>query len=260
MIYELRTYTLIPGKQPQYLTLNSEVGRKVRGDKYGKFEGGWTTEFGTINQYVHLWGYADLEERNRLRAELARNDEWTKGYIPQIRPLLLAQETKILSAALPLQPPKDTGNIYELRWYRTQVGRAGEWLDLFKAVMPTREKYMRRVGLWRSQRAHDLAGQARPGSGVAEVHRRQRATPRAHAGHRPRANTGVTDGLSRHGCRGAEDRRDRLRGQRAPRDEHGAAAPVRSRRLPRPPRPRGRNRRRRGRRHRLSPPLPREAR
>ena len=79
MIYELRTYTLFPGKQPQYLKLNSEVGRKVRGDKYGKFEGGWTTEFGTINQYVHLWGYADLEERNRLRAELAKNDEWTKG-------------------------------------------------------------------------------------------------------------------------------------------------------------------------------------
>src|SRR5256886_12948337 len=151
MIYELRTYTLIPGKQPQYLKLNGEVGRKVRGDKYGKFEGGWTTEFGTINQYVHLWGYADLEERNRLRAELAKNDEWTKGYIPQIRPLLLAQETKILSAALPLQPPKDTGNIYELRWYRTQVGRAGEWLDLFKAVMPTREKYIRRGGLWRSE-------------------------------------------------------------------------------------------------------------
>ena len=138
MIYELRTYTFIPGKQAQYLKLNAEVGRKVRGDKYGKFEGGWTTEFGTINQYVHLW-------------ELAKNDEWTKGYIPQIRPLLLAQETKILSAVLPLQPPKDTGNIYELRWYRTQVGRAGEWLELFKAVMPTREKYMRRVGLWQTE-------------------------------------------------------------------------------------------------------------
>ena len=66
MIYELRTYTLIPGKQPQYLKLNGEVGRKVRGDKYGKFEGGWTTEFGTINQYVHLWGYADLDDLPRL--------------------------------------------------------------------------------------------------------------------------------------------------------------------------------------------------
>src|SRR5882762_9916438 len=98
MIYEQRTYTLQPGKQPEYLKLNAEVGRKIRGDKYGKFEGGWTTEFGTLNQYVHLWSYPDLNERERLRGELAKNEEWTKGYVPQIRPLLLAQENKILSA------------------------------------------------------------------------------------------------------------------------------------------------------------------
>lgn len=148
MIYELRTYTLVPGKQAEYLRLNAEVGRKVRGDRYGKFEGGWTTEFGTINQYVHLWSYPGLDERTRLRGELARNDEWAKGYVPQIRPMILTQETKIMTAALPLQPPSDTGNVYELRWYRTHTGRAGEWIEHFKAVVPTRDKYTRRVGLW----------------------------------------------------------------------------------------------------------------
>ena len=56
MIYELRTYTLQPGTQAQYIKQSGEVGRKIRGDNYGKFEGGWTTEFGTLNQYVHLWG------------------------------------------------------------------------------------------------------------------------------------------------------------------------------------------------------------
>jgi len=150
MIYELRTYTLHPGKQPEYLKLNAEVGRKVRGDRYGKFEGGWTTEFGTLNQYVHLWAYPSLDERTRLRGDLAKNDEWTKGYVPQIRPLIAVQETKVLIPVLPLQRPQDTGNVYELRWYRTQTGRAGEWLELFKGVMPTREKYMRRVGLWQT--------------------------------------------------------------------------------------------------------------
>jgi len=150
MIYELRTYTLAPGKQPEYLRLNAEVGRKVRGDRYGKLEGGWTTEFGTLNQYVHLWSYPGLDERARLRAELARNEEWTRGYVPQIRPLIVTQETKILTAVLPLQPPSDTGNVYELRWYRTHTGKTGEWLELFKGVMPTREKYTRRVGLWQT--------------------------------------------------------------------------------------------------------------
>jgi hypothetical protein len=46
MIYELRTYTLIPGKQGEYLKLNAEVGRPTRGQKYGTLEGSWTTPSG----------------------------------------------------------------------------------------------------------------------------------------------------------------------------------------------------------------------
>jgi hypothetical protein len=33
MIYELRTYTLQPGTQAQYLKNSAEIGRKIRGDK-----------------------------------------------------------------------------------------------------------------------------------------------------------------------------------------------------------------------------------
>src|SRR6266540_1907180 len=109
MIYELRTYTLVPGKQAEYLKLSGDVGRKARGDKYGKLEGHWFTEFGTLNQVVHLWSYPDLNERERLRGELAKNEEWTKGYLPQIRSMLAAQENKILSAQLPLKPPASGG-------------------------------------------------------------------------------------------------------------------------------------------------------
>ena len=151
MIHELRTYTLAPGKQAEYLKLSGDLSRKIRGDDYGKLEGFFSTEFGTLNQLVHLWSYADLNERERLRMALGRNERWIKEYVPQIRPLLVAQENKILSEVLPLQSPADTGNVYELRWYRTHATRAGEWLELFKAVMPTREKYMRRVGLWQTQ-------------------------------------------------------------------------------------------------------------
>ena len=151
MIYELRTYTLQPGTQAQYIKQSGEVGRKIRGDRYGKFEGGWTTEFGTLNQYVHLWGYADLNERERLRGELAKNEAWTREYLPLSRPLMLAQENKILRPIVPMTPPSDSGNIYELRWYRAHVGRANEWLEMFKAVLPTRDKYTRRVGLWQTE-------------------------------------------------------------------------------------------------------------
>jgi uncharacterized protein YbaA (DUF1428 family) len=151
MIYELRTYTLVPGKQAEYLKLSGDVGRKARGDRFGTLVGHWFTEFGTLNQVVHLWAYPDLNERDRLRGELAKNQDWTSGYLPQIRGMLVAQENKILSAQLPVKPPVSEPNVYELRSYRTPVGRAGEWLAHFKAIMPVREKYSKNVGLWQTE-------------------------------------------------------------------------------------------------------------
>jgi hypothetical protein len=151
MIYELRTYTVAPGKQGEYLRLSAEVGRKARGNDHGVLEGHWFSEFGTLNQVVHLWRYPDLNERERLRAALAKHEAWTKGYLPLIRPMLLAQENRILSPVLPLKPPAEAGHVYELRIYRGHVGRIDEWLGHFTAIMPTREKYSTNVGVWRTE-------------------------------------------------------------------------------------------------------------
>jgi hypothetical protein len=148
MIYELRTYTLQPGKQGEYLKLNAEVGRKIRGDNYGVLRGSWTTEFGTLNQYVHLWEYPSLDERERLRGELAKNERWTKEYGPGVRPLLQRQDIRFLKPVVPLKPPASSGNVYELRMYRTQPGAVGTWAQLFKGILPVREKYSANVGLW----------------------------------------------------------------------------------------------------------------
>jgi hypothetical protein len=154
MIYELRTYTLIPGTQAEYLRLNRDVGRKIRGDKYGKLEGSWTTEFGTLNQFVHLWSYPDLIERERLRGALAKDEAWTKEYVPQIRPMIVTQENKILNAVdgVPLAPPAGGGrHVYELRTYRAHTGKVGEWVGHFKTGLPARQKYSKIVGLWTTE-------------------------------------------------------------------------------------------------------------
>jgi hypothetical protein len=151
MVHELRTYTLMPGKLNEYLKNSAEIGRKIRGDRYGTLEGFWFTEFGTLNQVVHLWSFPDLNERERLRAELARNEEWTKGYLPHTRAVLLAQSNKILSPVLPLKRPAGGGHVYELRWYRMQVGRLAEWLGHFREIMPVREKYSKNVGVFQTE-------------------------------------------------------------------------------------------------------------
>ena|SRR5215813_6148789 len=152
MIYELRAYTVVPGKQADYLKINAEIGRPTRGQSYGTLHGSWTTEFGTLNQFVTIWSYADLVERERVRAALQSNEVWQRDYVPKIFPILLAMENKILSAQLPVKPPVDAGqHIYELRTYRTHVGKTGEWLGHFKTVLPIREKYSKNVGLWQTE-------------------------------------------------------------------------------------------------------------
>ena len=148
MIYELRTYTFHPGKLPAYLDLAQQVGRPVRGNDYGVNHGYWTTEFGTLNQCWHLWSYASHEERERLRAELAKNERWTKEYVANVRPLLQRQDIRFLSVISDLKPPAASGGVYELRAYRMQPGAAKPWAELFKSYFPVREKYSPNVGLW----------------------------------------------------------------------------------------------------------------
>lgn len=151
MIYELRTYTLVHGTQGEYLQLSRDVGSKIRGDKYGKREGAWTTEVGPLNRYVHLWSYADPNDRERARRALAQDKAWTTEYVPQIRPMIVAQENAILYPAdgVPLTPPTDgERHIYELRTYRTHMGKAAEWIGQFKEGLKAREKYSKIVGLW----------------------------------------------------------------------------------------------------------------
>ena len=148
MIYELRTYTLRAGTGPAVAKNAGEVGRAIRGDDYGKLEGYWLTEIGPLNQVMHLWSYADLNERHRLRGELAKNERWAKEYIPLVRERLVRQDIRLLDPILPLKAPESEGNIYEYRNYRTSPGRVREWAKHFQDIMPMREEYSKNVGAW----------------------------------------------------------------------------------------------------------------
>jgi hypothetical protein len=152
MIYELRTYTVKPGTLGDMVKAASTVSRDIRGNDFGKLEGYWSTEIGALNQVLHMWSYSDLNERARLRAELAKNARWTSEYIPLIRSLLVRQEVRLLNAIRPPVAPVSTGNIYELRNYRAKpLGAVRQWADAFVAALPAREKYSRIVGLWQTE-------------------------------------------------------------------------------------------------------------
>jgi hypothetical protein len=152
MIHELRTYGVQPGKAADYVELSGSVGRPIRGDRFGKLVGYWSTELGPLNQVVHLWEYRDIAARAEARAGLARDERWRTEFLPKGQPLLLWQENMLLTPLewYPLKPASAFAGsgVYELRLYRFHPGKIAEWARLAQEGLPLREKYSSPVGFW----------------------------------------------------------------------------------------------------------------
>lgn len=103
MLVEMRTYTAHPGKWREYLRLYETEGLAVQKRILGRMVGYYTTEFGELNQIVHLWAYEDLNERARRRAALMQDAQWL-AYVARMLPLLQHQECKILTPTGFFQP------------------------------------------------------------------------------------------------------------------------------------------------------------
>lgn len=151
MIYELRTYTCKQGTMADVAKNAGTIGRDIRKDDFGKLEGYWMSEIGHLNQVMHLWSYKDLNERDRLRGELAKNARWNNEYIPAIRPNLIRQEVRLLNAVKAPVAPATTPNLYELRCYRAKPGGAKPWISLFTKALEVREKYSKICALWTTE-------------------------------------------------------------------------------------------------------------
>jgi hypothetical protein len=96
MVYELRTYQLRMGALPAYLELAETKLLPALAEHGIKPVGFWYTEIGTLNEVVHLWAYADLNERQQKWAkwkEDPRRDECMK----KLSQVILTQANKILT-------------------------------------------------------------------------------------------------------------------------------------------------------------------
>ncbi len=106
MIVEHRTYTCRPGTIKKHLATYEKHGfatqRKHLGDPVGYF----THEHGDVNSFIHMWAYADVNDRMTRRAALQKDPEWQK-YIEMSAEAgyLVSQESKLLNA-LPFAPVK----------------------------------------------------------------------------------------------------------------------------------------------------------
>ncbi|MCP4615443.1 MAG: NIPSNAP family protein [Bradyrhizobium sp.] len=97
MYVDHRTYTLKPLKLPKWLALYEQYGLPVQTKYLGNLIGFFQGEIGTLNQVVHLWGFDDLNERQRRRAEMGKDPAWHE-FLRRNEELgaLMHQESKIL--------------------------------------------------------------------------------------------------------------------------------------------------------------------
>jgi hypothetical protein len=92
-LYEMRIYTLRYGSLQRVLELWAERIEARR--TLSPLVACWYSELGTLNTFVHVWAYDDLNQRGQIRAEAIRRGIWP----PPTHEFLVAQESKILIPA-----------------------------------------------------------------------------------------------------------------------------------------------------------------
>ncbi len=98
MIVEERIYTLMAGKVPDYLRAYESEGLAIQKEILGTMVGYFSTEFGPLNQIVHLWAYRDLADRETRRRRLNADPGW-QTYVVKVRQWVVNQENKLLIPA-----------------------------------------------------------------------------------------------------------------------------------------------------------------
>ena len=96
MIYELRTYQLLVGGVPQYLETVKTKLLPVLAEHGIVPVGFWYTEIGALNEVVHLWAFADPNERQQKWASWAR-DPRRAEILSKLS--ILSQSNKMLTPA-----------------------------------------------------------------------------------------------------------------------------------------------------------------
>jgi NIPSNAP len=151
MIYEVRTYTLRPGTVAEFEERYAK--RLALREQHSKLGAFWHTEFGPLNQVIHVYPYDDLQHRTAVRDALA--NDTARAQIPSGREFVVAQEAEIMTPAPFMHPlgSRDygTGNVYEMRTYTYATGDIPKVLEAWAKAVPDREKFSPLAACWTSE-------------------------------------------------------------------------------------------------------------
>ena len=146
MIYEFRTYTLHVRTMPEFLKRFGEaLPRRL---ELSPLAACWVTEFGPLNQVIHVWPYKDTGERSRIRAEAVKAGVWP----PKIAEFITDMKSEILEL-LPFSPvpePSNHGPYFEMRRYTLRAGGVPEMAAKWEQGLARRLELSPLIGVFTS--------------------------------------------------------------------------------------------------------------
>jgi hypothetical protein len=151
MIYEVRTYTLRAGATAEFEErYEKRLPTRLKHSPLAAF---WHTEFGPLNQVIHVYPYDDLNQRTAVRAALAKDPE--RNAMPGGQDLIVAQEAEIMNPAPFMRAlgSRDfgSGNVYEMRTYTYAAGDTPKVLEAWAKVIESRERLSPLAACWTSE-------------------------------------------------------------------------------------------------------------
>ena len=148
MIYEFRTYDLQPRTVPEFEKRAAEKIKEGRRD-YSQLFGFWYTEAGPLNQVVHVWPYADMNERLEIRAKAVADGVWppnTSEFVNEMR-----SEIFLPAPFMKNRGEAKLGPVYEMRIYTYAVGDIPNVIAKWSEHIEEREKFSPLDGAWHSE-------------------------------------------------------------------------------------------------------------
>ena len=95
MIIEMRTYNIKTARLKDFIKIYDEEIREVHTKILGNQIGFFYSEFGKLNQVIHLYGYDSYEDRSIRRKELSENLAF-KNYVKKVADLIVSQDNQVL--------------------------------------------------------------------------------------------------------------------------------------------------------------------
>ncbi|KAI8877476.1 NIPSNAP-domain-containing protein [Backusella circina FSU 941] len=99
-IYELRKYSLLPGRLLEW-EMHWRKGLECR-RQFCEPVGAWFTQLGTLNTVYHMWQYPDLQTRKTTREDAWNTEGWAETVYKTVR--LVTNMNSFILKPLPFSP------------------------------------------------------------------------------------------------------------------------------------------------------------